>query len=152
MKVRTATPNDLGAIQRCVDAAFSPYTERIGRPPSSMTREFLPLIELGEVYVCELDGRLVGTMTVTARPEHVELSSVAVEPSLQRQGIGKRLVAFAEEIALRRGAGALALYTNAALPEVAAYYQDLGYRVVERKTSDGYDRIYLEKQLRRASA
>jgi GNAT superfamily N-acetyltransferase len=152
MTLRIAVPNDVESIRRCIDAAFGCYTERIGRRPSSMTKDFLPLVEAGSVYVCELDGRLVGTMTVTAGPDYVELSSVAVEPMVQRQGIGKRLMAFAEEMALRRGVYSLRLYTNAALPEVVQYYEGIGYRVVERNTHDGFNRIYLEKRLPRASA
>ena len=54
---------------------------------------------------------------------------------------------FAEREAVRRQLGRLILYTNEAMTENHAIYTHLGYREIERRTEDGYQRIYMEKIL-----
>lgn len=59
---------------------------------------------------------------------------------------------FAEHQARRLRAARLVLYTNEVMTENQAIYARLGYREVERKTVDGYPRVYMEKPLRSAGA
>ncbi len=147
VNVRVARPSDLAAIQLCIARAFEGYIDRIGRRPSSMDRDFMPLILAGDVYVCEADGRINGAIAITSAGDHLEVGSVAVDPAAQRRGIGKHLMALAEEVAVDRGFRVLRLHTNAALPELVVYYERLGYRVVESKVDAGFDRIFLQKVL-----
>jgi ribosomal protein S18 acetylase RimI-like enzyme len=145
--IRVALTTDLVAIERCVAEAYQGYTDRIGKRPASMDREFRPLVEAGHVYVYESDGRVIAAMTVASESDHVEVSSVAVSPAAQGRGIGRQLMAKAEQIAVERGLPRLRLYTKTALPELAIYYERLGYRLMERKQDHGYDRVFLEKVL-----
>jgi hypothetical protein len=41
----------------------------------------------------------------------------------------------------------LRLYTNVVMTENQAIYAHLGYRETRRETEDGYQRVYLEKDL-----
>ena len=147
MKIRLASANDRHAIEECIAEAFQGYTQRIGRRPASMDREFLPLIYAGCVHVCESEGNILGVMVVSEHADHVEVSSVAVRPSAQRRGIGKALMIAAEAIATKRRLRVIRIYTNAALPELARYYERIGYRIVDHKLDKGYDRVFLEKLL-----
>ena len=52
-----------------------------------------------------------------------------------------------QAIAAERGVSILRLYTNAALPELARYYERMGYKIMERRLDEGYDRVFLEKRL-----
>ncbi len=112
-----------------------------------MDRQFLPLIQSACVYVCETEQRVEGTMVITERSDHIEVSSVAVTPRSQGKGIGRYLMSAAELIAVHRGYRKLTLYTNAALPELSRYYERLGYVRVDRRHDDGFDRVFFEKVL-----
>ena len=48
----------------------------------------------------------------------------------------------------RLGLTRLTLYTHVVMTENQAIYAHLGYREVERRTADGYHRVYMEKVLR----
>ncbi len=117
-----------------------------------MDRDFMSPVLAGDVYVCESDGRINGAITMTSAGDHLEVGSVAVDPTAQRRGIGKRLMALAEEVAMDRGFRVLRLHTNVALPELVIYYERLGYSVVERKIEAGFARVFLQKALSSASA
>ena len=72
----------------------------------------------------------------------------AIRPSAQGAGLGRRLLEFAEEQARQRGLARLDLYTNEVMTENQAIYARLGYRETGRRTEDGYQRVYMEKDLR----
>jgi len=147
MRIRLASLEDTAAISSCVAEAYQGYVRRIGRPPASMERDFRSDIDQGNVYVCESAGEIVGIMVVRECPDHVEVSSLAVRPNSQRQGFGRSLMSVAEGRASSRGLSAVRLYTNAALPEVVRYYERLGYVQYDRRTDDGYDRVFFEKDV-----
>ena len=54
---------------------------------------------------------------------------------------------FAEPVAHARGFDRIALYTNEAMTENPLIYGHLGFHVVDRRTENGYRRIYMEKDL-----
>lgn len=147
MNIRLAIENDRSAIESCIGDAYQHYIPRIGKRPASMDREFLPLIHAGRVHVYESKGEILGVMVVAAQADHLEVSSLAVQPYAQRRGIGKRLMEEAEGIAKKKGLRILRLYTNAALPELARYYEGIGYKTTETKADGGYNRVFLQKLL-----
>ncbi len=75
------------------------------------------------------------------------VENVAVRPDQQGNGLGRRLMEFAEELARQRGIGRLELYTNEVMTENQLIYARLGYRVTDRRAEGGYRRIYMEKVL-----
>lgn len=58
-----------------------------------------------EVLVAEIDGRVVGCVTVEDRGETMELINIDVRRELQGGGIGTRIVRFVEERAQAEGKG-----------------------------------------------
>ena len=68
---------------------------------------------------------------------------MAVHPAAQRQGIGRRLMALAEQEARRRGLAEVRLYTHEVMHGALALYRALGYEETERRLEDGYARVYL---------
>jgi GNAT superfamily N-acetyltransferase len=63
------------------------------------------------------------------------------------QGIGKALIQFCEAQARRLGLVSVRLYTNAKMTDNLSIYPRLGYIEVERRSEDGFDRVYFEKHL-----
>jgi ribosomal protein S18 acetylase RimI-like enzyme len=66
-------------------------------------------------------------------PEVLLVENVAVRPSLHGRGLGRRLLAFAEDEARRLGLPAVRLYTNEKMGRNIALYEKLGYEVTGRQ-------------------
>ena len=61
--------------------------------------------------------------------------------------MGRRLLAFAEAEALRRGYRELRLYTHRTMTENRRLYAAIGYQEIGRGTEAGYERIFMRKRL-----
>jgi GNAT superfamily N-acetyltransferase len=147
VELRGAVPDDVPGIERCVAAAYAPYVERIGRRPAPMDDRYAKRVAAGEVHVLD-EGGVVGVLVLVDQPDHLLVENVAVAPERQGEGLGRRLLAVAEEVARRRGLGELRLYTNAAMTENLSIYPRLGWRETGRRTERGFDRVFFAKPLR----
>lgn len=96
----------------------------------------------GACFVAEADGRIVGTVVFKNpaqtrgcpwydRPEVASFGQLAVEPGLQTQGLGRRLVAHVEARAIEVGAQEMALDTAEPATHLIQWYSRLGYRLIE---------------------
>lgn len=111
-----------------------------------MLADYEALIRRGVVYVLADEG-ISGVLVMEQVGEAVFVENVAVLPSNQRSGLGRRLMRFAEEFARERGLSEILLYTNERMTENIAFYKGLGFREVDRRLEDGYRRVYLNKNL-----
>jgi tRNA threonylcarbamoyladenosine biosynthesis protein TsaE len=82
--------------------------------------------------VAWLDGLAVGCLRLSDgdEPGVLHVRRVAVDPALQRRGIGRALMEWAAEEARRRGCRELRLGVRRQLPGNLAFYRRLGYRVL----------------------
>ena len=110
-----------------------------------MTADYGELIAAGRVYVLEAGGRLAGLVVVVNEPGHLLLENVAVAPAFQGHGLGRQLMAFAEQEAAARRLPEVRLYTNEAMTENLRLYPALGYEEVGRAVEDGFARVYFRK-------
>ena len=114
----------------------------------------------GECYVAELDGRIVGTICFEDaatnsgcawydRPDVASLHQFAVEPGLQRSGIGSALLDKVESRAVETGAAEIALDTAEPATHLIELYSRRGYRVVETVQWDvtNYRSVIMSKHL-----
>lgn len=147
MRIRQAAHGDVTAIRAVVEAAYSGYVPRIGRPPAPMTADYETLVAAGDVWVGDADGRIVGVLVIRASGDALELENVAVDPAAQGLGHGRTLVGFAESRARELGLEAVELYTNEAMVENVQLYPRLGFVETERRVEDGYRRVYFRKTL-----
>jgi ribosomal protein S18 acetylase RimI-like enzyme len=145
--IRQASYGDLETIQYIVDAAYEHYTARIGRPPSPLTDDYATHVASGNVWVLLVDGEIIGVVVLLNGPDHLLLDNVAVVPEKQRQGFGRLLIGFAEEVARQRGYGEIQLYTNELMNENLALYNKLGYQEFSRRVESGFRRVFLRKQI-----
>ncbi|HWP79277.1 MAG TPA: GNAT family N-acetyltransferase [Candidatus Acidoferrum sp.] len=97
----------------------------------------------GDLYVAELDGEIVGTVTVNAAqapqygdmPWRVEappdkvrvIHTLATRPAARGSGLSRRLLAYAEELALRQGAVVMRLDTFHENAPARHIYEETGY-------------------------
>lgn len=57
------------------------------------------------------------------------------------------MMRFAEEQTISNGLREIRLFTNVLMTENLDYYSKIGYREYDRRTEDGYDRIFMKKKL-----
>ncbi len=102
------------------------------------------------VFVAEQDGRIVGLLVLAQDAEGFLLETVAVHPRASGRGIGRVLLALAEDQAKARGHAEIHLYTHELMASNIALYERAGYVEYARRVESGLARIYMRKQLRRA--
>jgi ribosomal protein S18 acetylase RimI-like enzyme len=143
---RPATLADLSEIEEVVAASYEKYLPRMDKPPAPLVRDYAEAIEKRQVWI--VGSPVQGLVVLINQPEAaLQIESIAVHPTAQGSGLGRRLVEFAEAQATARGFRVLALSTNEAMTENLSLYGHLGFAEVDRRTEDGYRRIYLEKSL-----
>lgn len=146
--IRKADPSDESAVKHCAERAYARYVAAIGRKPAPMIADFPGQISAGEVYVfLDVEDVFQGFIVFRAEDQHMLLENVAVLPSAAGSGVGKALISFCEEEARRRNLGSVHLYTNEKMTENLSIYPRLGYVEVARRSEDGFDRVFFEKQV-----
>ena len=154
-EIRPAQPSDAQVVTACVEAAYYHYIATIGNAPGPMLDDYARVIADHLVWVvdnsasdaamsdAEID--IAGLVVLIEKSGGILLDNIAVHPKDQRQGLGKRLMQFAESEAQRRGYGAIELYTHVKMVENIALYQRLGYSETDRRTEKGLERVYMQK-------
>jgi ribosomal protein S18 acetylase RimI-like enzyme len=99
------------------------------------------------VWVAHDAAEVVGVLVLHERDTALLIENVAVHPSRQGRGIGRALVAFAEEQARAAGLAEVTLYTNARMTANLRFYPALGYAETGRRAEDGFDRVFYRKRL-----
>jgi ribosomal protein S18 acetylase RimI-like enzyme len=145
--IRTARAGDRAAVEAIVQAAYSLYVERIGKPPGPMLDDYARRIAEGVVTLLEeADGRVAGIIVLLPKEDHLLLDNIAVRPDRQARGLGRTLIAFAEAEARRLGFAELRLYTHEKMTENIALYTRLGFEETGRAREAGYDRVFMRKR------
>jgi ribosomal protein S18 acetylase RimI-like enzyme len=145
IEIRRAEPADLDAIRAIVREAYALYVPRIGREPAPMTADYAALVGAGEVRVATDMDVVVGVLVVRPVPGALHLENVAVGDRARGRGIGRALVAYAENEARELGLPAVELYTNAKMTENLTLYPHLGYTETGRRSEAGFDRVFFSK-------
>src|SRR3954469_21763265 len=129
MEMRQATAADAGAIRALTRAAYAKWVPLIGREPKPMAADHEAAVREHLVDLLWCGGSLAGLIEMIPGPGHLLIENVAVAPSFQGRGLGRALMAHAEQLASEQGPAELRLYTNARFEENIALYRRLGYRV-----------------------
>lgn len=146
--MRRATEADVPAVTEAVDAAYRHYVTRIGGLPGPMTADYRQVVADRAVTVAVADGSVAGLIVLAETPEGFCVENVAVHPSHQGRGLGRALLAFAEQEARRADFSSVYLYTHERMSENLALYGKLGYVEYDRRRPEpGVTLVYLRKQL-----
>jgi ribosomal protein S18 acetylase RimI-like enzyme len=147
-RIRAATTADVPAIADIVEQAYRHYVDRMGKPPGPMLDDYAARVSEGVVSVLDEGTAIAGIIVLLPTTNYLLLDNVAVSPARQGSGLGRRLLAFAEAEALRRGYNEIRLYTHQTMVENQRLYASIGYVETGRGTKAGYDRVFMRKQLR----
>ena len=145
--IRHAVAEDVAALTDCVCQAFIHYIPRIGKQPGPMLDDYRVLVEQGSVRVAVQGSNTLGVLVLLETEEGFCIETIAVRPSAQGLGIGRKLMTFAELQAKQSGYASLYLSTHRLMSESQAVYVHLGYVEFDRRIVNGYDRIFFRKQL-----
>ena len=152
VELRPATAADAPGIAECVRGAYSHYVERIGKPPGPMLDDYDQVVRVHRAYVMEDGGEIIGALVLMDKEDGLLLDNVAVLPTRQGEGIGRRLIEQAESEARRLGHRHLDLYTHQQMTENIAMYTRSGYEEIDRRIERGFPRVYMRKRLSPAPA
>jgi ribosomal protein S18 acetylase RimI-like enzyme len=147
-RIRAATAADVPAVTEIVDEAYRHYIARMGKPPGPMLDDYAARVLEGVVWVLEEGAAIAGIIVLLPMADYLLLDNVAISTARQGLGLGRRLLAFAEAEALRRGYSEIRLYTHQTMVENQRLYASIGYEETGRGTEAGYDRVFMCKQLR----
>jgi GNAT superfamily N-acetyltransferase len=146
--IRPATIQEAGAVTACVREAYAKYVGRIGREPAPMLVDYEAAILAGETWVLVEGDGTSGVLVMRPEKEHLFVETVAVRTDRQGSGLGRILMAFAEEAARDRGLHEIRLYTNEKMEENLPFYRGLGFEETGHGFDDGYRRVFMKKRVR----
>jgi len=124
--IRRATEADAAALTALINLAFQ--VERFFLDSDRLDlAEVLDRQRKGDFLVDETDGRMLACVYVELRRDRAYLGLLSVDPTLQRVGLGKRLVVAAENVARAAGCRHMDLNVVNLREELPPFYRKLGY-------------------------
>jgi N-acetylglutamate synthase-like GNAT family acetyltransferase len=126
MNTRTAQLEDAENIARLVNTAFRPerfFTDS-DRTNAQKVRALMPK---GKFLLVEESGALAGCVYLELRGERGYFGLLAVDPALQRSGLGSRLVGAAEDECRSASCRFMDLTIVNLRRELPGFYHRLGY-------------------------
>ncbi|MEO7909079.1 MAG: GNAT family N-acetyltransferase [Roseiflexaceae bacterium] len=128
MIIRLATPADADDLAR-MNAAFNGVLDSAAQIAASL----VACAEIESALVADLDGQIGGFACVRVVPcvlyaePYAELTELYIEPQFRRRGVGRALIAYAEQLARTRGAADLLIMTGVDNTAAQALYRAMGY-------------------------
>lgn len=150
--LRRAVATDVPAIRALVRTAYQHYVARLGREPMPMTADYDRAVVEHEIWLLDDANGLSAVLELKLELNSggggaLSIENIAVDPARQRSGIGRKLMAFAEDEARRQGCERVTLYTNEKMVENIALYTRLGYVETERRATGAFHRVFMRKDI-----
>lgn len=125
--IRRATDRDAEALTGIINRAFAveKFFIDADRITVDQVREFL---NKGAFFVAQ-DDQIQACIYVELRGERAYFGLLSVEPAYQRSGLGKQLIAFAENFAREAGCRFMDINVIDLRTELPPIYRKLGYSV-----------------------
>ena len=131
ISIRPAVDADRPRLIPLINAAFSVETFLQG--PRTDEERLAASMDKGTILVAESpDGRLLASVYTELRGNHGYAGMLAVDPSQQGGGLGRKLMRAAEEHFRARGCDALEISVLSLRPELLPIYRRFGF--VETRT------------------
>jgi ribosomal protein S18 acetylase RimI-like enzyme len=147
LKLRRATPADAGAVRALTRQAYAKWVPLIGREPKPMQADYDRAVREHRVDLAYRDGALAGLVETIEQPDHLLIENVAVSPAFQGRGIGRMLLAHAEQLATALGHREVRLYTNQRFAENVTLYLRLGYRIEREEQLEHGVAVHMTKRV-----
>ena len=148
--LRPAVLTDASAIRELTRDAYAKWVSVIGREPKPMTADYAEAVRTHRIDLLHVAGALAALIETIAEADHLLVENVAVSPAFQGRGLGRKLMAHAEQIAASLGHGEIRLYTNKLFAQNIELYRKLGYRVDREEELTIGVAVHMSKPVRTA--
>ena len=143
--MRQATVADAAAVLALTRESYQKWVAVTGREPLPMRVDYAEALLKNRIDLLYEGDTLAALIETELEPDHLLIVNVAVSPAFQKRGLGRRLMAHAETLAIEAGRTKLLLYTNSLMAENISLYEKLGY-LIERQQQFGTSiQVYMSK-------
>jgi ribosomal protein S18 acetylase RimI-like enzyme len=151
--LRQAGPADAPAVRALTREAYAKWVAVTGREPLPMRVDYdeavlkhrFDLLYEGDTLAALIETTPESSGEPEEAPDHLMIVNVAVAPAFQGRGLGRRLMAHAEQLAVDAGFAEIRLYTNSLMAENIALYKRLGYRVDREQPFGTSVQVFMSK-------
>jgi len=130
--LRRAQREDLETVASVLAAAFASYrplyTEEGYARTTPSARELALRFDEGPMWVADIGGAIVGTLSAVVQGDSLFLRSMAILPGARGERMGRQLLDEATRFAREGGARSLTLSTTPFLDRAIALYESYGFR------------------------
>jgi RimJ/RimL family protein N-acetyltransferase len=125
--LRRANAGDVDAVVAFQRAAYARNRVLLGVEPLPLQADYSKILAEYETWLFESADGLDGVLILEPRKDDLLIWSIGTAPRLHGQGLGRRLLAAAEERARTLGLDVMRLYTGEPLKNNIAWYERHGY-------------------------
>jgi len=147
-ELRRGAAEDAPAIRELTRTAYAKWVPVIGREPKPMAADYAEAVRKHRFDLLYVEGELAALIETIPEADHLLVENVAVAPAFQGRGLGRKLMAHAEELAASLGFGEIRLYTNKLFAENVQLYGKLGYRLDREEEFKGGVVVHMSKRIR----
>lgn len=153
LHIQQATTADAGELARIYQNAYQ-ENRKLGFPTKaeSVTKgEVTEWIQENRIYIAKVDDEVTGGVRIEVMDsEQVKLSRLGVHEHWKGEGVGSKLVEYAEEAVRDCGYATVWLTTPEDHPYLPGFYRRRGYEKTGMYPLEyrSYDEIIMEKQIR----
>ncbi|HLU12134.1 MAG TPA: GNAT family N-acetyltransferase [Oceanobacillus sp.] len=139
LTITQATPEQASLVYDIMLAAFEEYRSKLN-PPSGVFAETVETVrrfmsEGGALLAWENEAA-IGSMRYIFKPDHMYVGRVSVLPAYRGRGIATAMMREVEPIARAHGYRSIHLGARLVLQSNIAFYERLGYRVIDTRMHD----------------
>ena len=145
--LRRAVAADAPAIRALARLAYAKWVPIAGREPLPMRADYEAAVRDHRIDLLYREGDLAALIETVVETDHLLIENVAVSPAFQGRGLGRLLLAHAEQIAVASGYAEVRLYTNKLFAANITLYQRLGYRIDREESLNGGTAVRMSKRL-----
>lgn len=145
--IRIATIDDAEAVTALTRSAYAKWVPVIGREPLPMKADYAAAIRNHRIDILCVSADMAALIETIQREDDLLIENVAVAPSFQNRGYGRRMIAHAEQLAAQAHLTFVRLYTNSLFRENLRLYRSLGYEFEREEALNGGVLIHMVKHV-----
>jgi GNAT superfamily N-acetyltransferase len=142
-----ARSEDVPALLALQRSAYARNRTLLGVEPLPLLADYADIMRDMEVWLARKEKNLAGALILEPREGDLLIWSIASDPAVQGGGLGRALLAAAEERARRLGRVVVRLYTGTVLTHLVGWYGRHGYRVERIETLSDRSITHMIKRL-----